>query len=127
MEMPCPKAAADSLKKTLGIEKEDATNLMSAAVALLQEAMNGNINAFNTLMEYGGYAPDQKLRDEERQARINAIKETGRAGAIVSGDSDAEGGGGDVIIYLPEVESDEEEPDDEESEGKSEPVSQEDS
>lgn len=89
--------------KQLGVEENDRTNMMAVTARLFSKAMEGDVNAYRTLMEYGGFNPDQKLKDQERQARIEAIEKSGGAGAITSGDWGEDGDGGDVIIYMPEL------------------------
>lgn len=116
-------AAKDNLDKNLeklGAAEEERTNMQALNARIFTMAMGGNLEAYKALMEYGGFAPDQSLKDEERRARIKAITETGRVDTITSSD---EGGGGSVVIYMPELDKlpDEEETPTEETAGKDSP------
>ena len=116
-------AATGSVDKnltTLGVTEEERTNMQALQARIFTMAMGGNLEAYKALMEYGGFAPDQSLKDEERRARIKTITETGRVDTITSGD---EGGGGSVVIYMPELDKlpDEEETPTEETAGKESP------
>lgn len=113
-------AAKDNLDKNLeklGAAEEERTNMQALNARIFTMAMSGNLEAYKALMEFGGYSPDQDLKDEERRARIKAIAEGGRADAIVSGGEDGEGG--NVVIYMPQLDElpDEEEPADEVKQG----------
>lgn len=104
------KGNLDKNLKDLGADEEERTNMQALQARIFTMAMSGNLEAYKALMEYGGFAPDQSLKDEERKARIKAISEGGRADAIVSGGEDGEGG--NVVIYMPQLDElpDEDEP-----------------
>lgn len=59
--------------RTLGYDEADMTNMNALVARMFVEAMGGDVMAFKALMEYGGFRPDQKLKDAERRARIQAI------------------------------------------------------
>lgn len=106
-------AAKDNLDKNLeklGAAEEERTNMQALNARIFTMAMGGNLEAYKALMEFGGFAPDQSLKDEERRARIKAISEGGRAGAISSGGEEGDSGG--VVIYMPQLDElpNEEEP-----------------
>lgn len=70
-------AAQGNLDKNLerlGYEEEDRTNMNAMVARMFTEAMNGNVNAFKAIMDYGGFHPDQQLRDRERRAHIDSMK-----------------------------------------------------
>lgn len=60
--------------RTLGYDEADMTNMNALVARMFVEAMGGDIMAFKALMEYGGFRPDQKLKDAERKARTQALK-----------------------------------------------------
>lgn len=97
----------DKNLKQLGFEEEDRTNMAALMARMFTKAMGGDVSAFKALMDYGGFHPDQKLRDKERQEHIEALKRQG-AGILPADedqnddDEDVE----DVHVYLPECERD---------------------
>ena len=93
-------AAKDNIDKNLtklGFNEEDRTNMNALMARMFTEAMGGNVTAFKALMDYGGFHPDQKLRDKEKNARISAIEDSG---GIIDPEDDDESE--DVLIYLPD-------------------------
>lgn len=60
--------------KVLGYDEADMTNMNALVARMFVEAMAGDVMAFKALMEYGGFHPDQKLKDAERKARTQAIR-----------------------------------------------------
>lgn len=93
-------AAKENLDKNLtklGFDEQDRTNMNALMARMFTEAMGGNVSAFKALMDYGGFHPDQKLRDEEKKARIEALKDRGDFG-----DTEDDDNSEDVVIYLPE-------------------------
>ena len=94
-------AAKDNLEKNLkqlGYDVEDLTNMNALMARMFTKAMSGDVAAFKALMDYGGFHPDQKLRDQEREARIRALDDGYPSGAEDPEDDDRE----DVHIYLPD-------------------------
>lgn len=95
-------AAKDNLEKNLkqlGYDTEDLTNMNALMARMFTKAMSGDVAAFKALMDYGGFHPDQKLRDQEREARIRALEDDGYpSGGEDPEDDDRE----DVHIYLPD-------------------------
>ena len=96
-------AAKDNLDKhlkKLGFEEEDRTNMNALMARIFTKAMSGDVAAFKALMDYGGFHPDQKLKDKERAARIKALED----GDLPPGGGDLpdDEEGEDVVIYLPE-------------------------
>lgn len=95
-------AAKDNLEKNLkqlGYDTEDLTNMNALMARMFTKAMSGDVAAFKALMDYGGFHPDQKLRDQEREARIRALDDDGYPDT--GGDLE-EDDGEDVHIYLPD-------------------------
>ena len=96
-------AAKDNLDKNLkklGFEEEDRTNMNALMARIFTKAMSGDVAAFKALMDYGGFHPDQKLKDKEKAARIKALEDGDLTpgGGDLSDDEEGE----DVVIYLPE-------------------------
>lgn len=94
-------AAKENIEKNLkqlGYNAEDLTNMNALMARLFTKAMTGDVAAFKALMDYGGFHPDQELRDKERRARITALEDGGGYPDPDGDDEDKE----DVIIYLPD-------------------------
>ncbi|MCI8602267.1 MAG: hypothetical protein HFE45_11890 [Oscillospiraceae bacterium] len=101
-------AASGKLEENLaqlGFDADDRTNMNALMARMFTKAMSGDVAAFKALMDYGGYHPDQKLKDRERRAHISAMeasaKDTGIAALGDDAASDDESVE-DTIIYLPE-------------------------
>lgn len=70
---------------------------------MFAKAISGDVSAFRALMDYGGFHPDQKLKDKERKAHIVAMEASKKETDIsdfsaVFEENDAE----DVQIYMPD-------------------------
>ena len=114
-------AAKGQLKANLtelGYGDEDVKTNMDALYArLFTMAMGGNLEAANTLMKYAGYDPKEN-RDEresiaadqrrtmELEAKLNALGQA-PASSTVSVGLGNEDGQSDVVIYIPEMLSEE--------------------
>nr|WP_325295010.1 hypothetical protein [uncultured Oscillibacter sp.] len=88
----------DEKLEGLGFDEEDRTNMTGLTVAMMMRAASGDVSAYKALMDYGGFHPDQKLKDRESRARIAAMENGGGASGVDQGD----GVGDDVLIYMPE-------------------------
>ena len=88
----------DEKLEGLGFDEEDRTNMTGLTVAMMMRAASGDVSAYKALMDYGGFHPDQKLKDRESRARIAAMENGGGASGVDQGD----GVGDDVLIYIPE-------------------------
>lgn len=101
----------------LGFEKEEHCNMSALHGKLFTMAMGGNLEAYMTLMKMGGYEPEEnrreresisadQRRDMEVDAKITALGAKGdNAGVAVNlGDED---GNNDVVIYMPQIEAEE--------------------
>ena len=58
----------------VGVEEEDRTNLTGIIVGLAMKAAQGDVTAFKALADYGGFHPDQKLKERESKARISSME-----------------------------------------------------
>lgn len=99
-------AASGKLEENLaqlGFDEEDRTNMNALMARMFTKAMSGDVAAFKALMDYGGYHPDQKLKDRERRAHIASMEASARDSGIsaLADDADDESAE-DTIIYLPE-------------------------
>ena len=88
----------DEKLEGLGFDEEDRTNMTGLTVAMMMRAASGDVSAYKALMDYGGFHPDQKLKDRESRARSAAMENGGGASGVDQGD----GVGDDVLIYMPE-------------------------
>jgi len=55
--------------KSMGIADDDITNKTALVFAMFQEAQQGNVKAFETLMKYAGEDPEQQRKDLEMQMK----------------------------------------------------------
>ena len=88
----------DEKLEGLGFDEEDRTNMTGLTVAMMMRAASGDVSAYKALMDYGGFHPDQKLKERESRARIAAMESGGGAPGVDA----EEGSTDDVVIYVPE-------------------------
>ena len=69
----------DEKLERLGFDEEDRTNMTGLTVAMMMRAASGDVSAYKALMDYGGFHPDQKLKERESRARIAAMESGGGA------------------------------------------------
>lgn len=101
MEMPVTGKTKESLAK-LGFSEENQTYADGVAATLMSMALNGNMKAMEMVLEYGFKVSEDERKTKESNARIDALAKNGVDITVQSGDED-----GGVVIYLPEVESEE--------------------
>ena len=99
----------DEKLEGLGFEEEDRTNMTGLTVAMMMRAASGDVSAYKALMDYGGFHPDQKLKERESRARVSSMeastrRDTGMLAPPVGVDDGEEAG--DTVIYIPEIEKD---------------------
>jgi hypothetical protein len=73
MDMPASKAIQQKLK-LLGIGEEDATYQMGVLVAMLQQALDGNVKAAQFFREMVGEDPKQDMQKKELKLRQDEFK-----------------------------------------------------
>lgn len=73
MDMPASKAITQKMK-LLGIEEEDATYQMGVIVAMLQQALDGNVKAAQFLRELAGEDPKQEMQKKELKLKQDEFK-----------------------------------------------------
>lgn len=106
----------DNLRE-LGFEQEEFSNMAALHGRLFTMAMGGNLEAYMTLMRMGGYEPEEnrreresvsadRRRDIEVDAKVTALGQKGES-ATVSISMNDEDEHDDVVIYMPQIASEE--------------------
>ena len=127
LELAATGTLAENLDK-LGVDTEEQTNMAALQASLFSYAMRGDLNAYVTLMKMAGYDPEETRKEREsvaadrrREAELDA--KIAALGGSVDGSRTAinmqnEDGESDVVIYMPEIASEEScEPDEPSPEG----------
>lgn len=106
----------DNLKE-LGFEIEEFSNMAALHGRLFTMAMSGNLEAYMLLMRMGGYEPEENRREREslssdlrREIELNAkVEALGQKGedARVAINMNDEDDNNDVVIYMPQIASEE--------------------
>ena len=102
--------------KELGIEVDEYTNMMALVGKLWTMAMAGNLDAHAMLMKLGGYDPEEirkeresisadRRRELELDAKVAALNRGDPASVAVN--MQDEDGDNDVVIYMPQMDSEE--------------------
>ncbi len=116
LELPA-KGNLNSNLKELGYSESERTNLSALMARLFTIAMQGNLDAVKELLKIAGYdceenrkeresvASDER-RDKELDAKINALM--GKSDGDISINMNDEDNNNDVVIYMPQIASEEE-------------------
>lgn len=116
LELAATGTVAENLEK-LGVDIEEQTNMAALQASLFTYAMRGDLNAYVALMKMAGYDPEETRKEREsiaadrrREAELDA--KVAALGAGVDGSRAAinmqnEDGDNDVVIYMPEIASEE--------------------
>lgn len=88
----------DEKLEGLGFDEEDRTNMTGLTVAMMMRAASGDVSAYKALMDYGGFHPDQKLKERESRARIASMESGGGADGVDTEECATD----DVVIYMPD-------------------------
>lgn len=79
LDLPCADGIAKNLRN-MNIEEKDFTNRVGIMARLFAEAMQGNVSAMKTIIEFAGELPHQQLEQqrfekemEGREAGNNAV------------------------------------------------------
>lgn len=110
------KAILSNLEE-LGIEDSERTNMMALQGRLFTMAMAGNLDAYLVLMRIGGYDPEENRRERESiasdarrerelEAKVNALGRDADMAQVALNLSD-EDDNNDVVIYMPQIQSEE--------------------
>ena len=111
------KGKLDSNLQELGFPESERTNMAALQARLFTMAMSGNLEAYMTLMRMAGYEPEEnrkeresvaadRRREAELDAKVTALggNPDGMRAAVNMKDED---GDNDVVIYMPEISSEE--------------------
>lgn len=110
------KNVRDNLKE-LGFEETEYSNMAALHGRLFTMAMSGNIEAYMTLMKMGGYDPEENRRERESEsadkrrqieldAKVDALGQKGADASMALSFND-EDDNSDVVIYMPQIASEE--------------------
>lgn len=102
--------------RELGIEVGEYTNMMALVGKLWTMAMAGNLDAHAMLMKLGGYDPEEirkeresiaadRRRELELDAKVAALGQGGASEVAVN--LQDEDGDNDVVIYMPQIDAEE--------------------
>lgn len=118
---------ADNLRE-LGFPTNEQTNMAALQARLFTMAMGGNLEAYTALMRMAGYEPEEnrkeresiaadRRREIELDAKVSALGSNpdGMSASLNMSDED---GNNDVVIYMPQIPSEESCEMKEEEEGK---------
>lgn len=116
LELAATGQLAENLEK-LGVETEDQTNMAALQASLFTYAMRGDLNAYMALMKMAGYDPEEnrkeresvssdRRREAEMEAKVAALGQN-QDGLRASVNLKDEDGDNDVVIYMPEIASEE--------------------
>lgn len=75
IQMLLDMAAVEELDAHLerfGYDEADHTNMNALTAAMFVQAMKGDVTAYKALMEYGGFNPDQELKDKRNKVEIES-------------------------------------------------------
>ena len=107
---------ADNLKE-LGFPANEQTNMAALQARLFTMAMGGNIDAYTTLMRMAGSEPEENRKEREsiaadRRREVELDAKVAALGANPEGMSASvnmsdEDGNNDVVIYMPQIASEE--------------------
>lgn len=116
LDLPPTVSLKNNLKE-MGFPINEQTNMAALQARLFAMAMGGNIEAYNTLMKMAGFEPEENRkeresiasdarREKELEAKVNALggDMEGARMAVNLQDEDANN---DVVIYMPEIDSEE--------------------
>ena len=107
---------ADNLRE-LGFPTNEQTNMAALQARLFTMAMGGNLEAYTALMRMAGYEPEEnrkeresiaadRRREIELDAKVSALGSNpeGMSASVNMSDED---GNNDVVIYMPQIASEE--------------------
>lgn len=107
---------ADNLRE-LGFPVNEQTNMAALQARLFTMAMSGNLDAYTTLMKMAGFEPEEnrkeresiaadRRREVELDAKVAALG-SNPEGMSASLNMNDEDGHNDVVIYMPQIVSEE--------------------
>jgi hypothetical protein len=101
----------------LGFPENERTNMAALQARLFTKAMSGDLDSYTQLMKMGGYEPEENRKERESieanirremevEAKVKALG-GGVENANIAINSSDEEGNNDVVIYLPQLEKEE--------------------
>lgn len=112
-----PTSSIKANLSEMGFPSTEQTNMAALQARLFTMAMGGNLEAYTALMKMAGFEPEEnrkeresisadRRREIELDAKVNAlgINAEGLSASINMGDED---GNNDVVIYMPQIVSEE--------------------
>ncbi|MCX4355819.1 MAG: hypothetical protein OSJ43_06295 [Oscillospiraceae bacterium] len=116
LDLPA-KGNLNSNLKELGYSEGERTNLAALSARIFTIAMSGNLDAAKELLKIAGYDPEEirkereslssdERRGKELDAKINALM--GKSEGDISINMKDEDDDNDVVIYMPQIASEEE-------------------
>lgn len=112
-----PTASIKANLSEMGFPLTEQTNMAALQARLFTMAMAGNLEAYTALMKMAGFEPEEnrkeresisadRRREIELDAKVNAlgVNAEGISASINMGDED---GNNDVVIYMPQIASEE--------------------
>ena len=106
MPVAMSQSSIKSVMRSFGIAEEDMSYQVAIMTAMLMRAANGDVKAAGFLRDTAGENPMTKIREKELEYKKEMAKTMGY-GAVEVPASDDENSDNDVVIYLPEIESEE--------------------
>lgn len=116
LELEAKGKIADNLRE-LGFPTNEQTNMAALQARLFTMAMSGNLEAYTSLMRMAGYEPEEnrkeresiaadRRREIELDAKVSALASNpeGMSASVNMSDED---GNNDVVIYMPQIASEE--------------------
>jgi hypothetical protein len=111
------KGTIEANLKELGFPENERTNMAALQARLFTMAMSGNLEAYMQLMKMAGYEPEENRKERESlsseirrqletEAKVAALGGNVENASLAINTSD-EDGHNDVVIYLPEIEKEE--------------------
>ncbi len=98
MDMPITSKEITRKLKLVGIDEEDATYQMGIMVAMLQEALAGNVKAAQFIRELVGEDPKQEMQKKEFKLKQDEFKYKKEQDAKAAADMDMSGSLADAIM-----------------------------
>ena len=112
-----PTSSIKANLSEMGFPSTEQTNMAALQARLFTMAMGGNLEAYTALMKMAGFEPEEnrkeresisadRRREIELDAKVNAlgVNTEGLSASINMGDED---GNNDVVIYMPQIASEE--------------------
>lgn len=97
MDMPASKAITQKMKM-LGIDEDDATYQMGVLVAMLQQALDGNVKAAQFFREMIGEDPKTEMQKKEFKLKQDEFKLKQQEADRAAADAEAVSSLADIVL-----------------------------